>query len=408
MRAVYYAICILLILLNLQLAAKAEVTSGWAFLAAEHRNFPSKKCGRYAEGSDTPFLAVLADSFGTDRACLRSFMNKSKGKPTFFQYYLGNGAGRRKRLYPYEFLHRLSPQEYNNRLCSGHRGTRNAVIKQAGKLKKRCERYAHGSATCLIGLELESQFTECAAKKITNYVRRGGWDAKQIVHNPVNIGPYQGRGVDTNMLERHHVFNKAPKNYHLGIDGACADHCGQCGISGKRVTDETISRWLRENEKRESVFFSLWCPQHQGLRRDSQLAPEPRRRIIRVDQPSFVSGNRLINASLVERPEPKPHDLKRCDAVKEFGRGNVAKESDHGGFVAVMVDFFSNARLVSPDGKKYSLRYTGTANPWLGKERHHYRNSKAWHSFPDNMVFKGKRKGKTECFKLYKSGTRHG
>jgi hypothetical protein len=282
--------------------ALADVKAGWAFLAAEHRSFPSAKCGKYANAADQPFIAVLADSFGTDKGCLRRFMRKSRGKPTYWQYYAGNGSGRRKRLYSYEFMHRLSIDEYNEKLCSGHRSTKRAVIKQARTLRKRCERAAHEKATCLLSPELESQFTKCALNRWVRYAKRAGWKKEQIVHNPVNIGPFQGRG-DAHILERHWLFSRsAPENYHLGIDGACADHCGPCGISGSRVTDNQIVQWLTAHEDREDQFFSLWCPEHQGLYRDSGGAPEPRRRSIRVSESSYGAGNCLIGAVVKRKP----------------------------------------------------------------------------------------------------------
>lgn len=411
MRLIYLGTFLILAVLLASRYATAEIRAGWAYLAAEHKNFPAKECAAYGRLDNNPFMAVLPDTFGVSRKCIRNFMKASKGKPTGWLYYMGNGSGRRKKLYPYEFLHRLSASEYNQKLCSGHRGTKNAVISQARKLRKRCNRYAHNKAECLIALELESQFTECAAKKMVNYVKQGGWHAKQIIHNPVNIGPYQGRG-NAHYLERHWVFNKpAEKNYHLGVDGGCADHChtgGGCGITGRRVSDADIKEWYSRYKEREDQILTLWCPEHQGLYKNSGGAPEPRRRDIRVTRYSVNGGNNLIGNNVGPTPPPAgDHDLRRCDVVREFRGCNVAKESDHGGFVAVMADKLNNARLVTPKGRKYKLRYTGTANPCNGKPRHHYRHSKQFHTFPDNMTLKGKVKNKTECFKLYEAGRRH-
>jgi hypothetical protein len=390
------------------MVANASGPSGWAFLAAEHKDFPVKKCAEYAKAAKYPFIAAVADSFGVDKRCLRNFMANTKGKEAHWMYYLGNGAGRRKQLRPYEFLYRLKPDEYNEKLCSGDKATKQAVVKQAREFKNRCEKVAHNKASCLIALELESQFTECAAKRMVEYVKLAGVDPTKIVHNPVNIGPYQGRG-NAHVLERHWVLNRgAEAPYHLGIDGACADHCGPCGITGSRVTSDQILQWRANHQNRKDIFFSLWCPEHQGLLRDSGTAPEPRKRTIRVSESSFELGNRLVDASLEPLPPAQAHDTKGCAFVKEFGKGNLAKESDHGGFVAVMVNKLNNARLVTPKGTKYSLKYTGLANPFNGKARHHYRHPKAFAKMQDNMVLKGKEGGKNACYKLYTAGERVG
>lgn len=404
-RAIYIVVSLVLTVVVAVPFAHAEMSSGWAFLAAESKRFPHNKCGEFAKASPRPFLAVLADSFGKSRKCLRRFMRQSQGKNTYFQYYAGNGSGRRKTLRSYEFLHDLDKHEYNRKLCDGDRSVKRTIVNQARRLRKRCEKYAHEEAQCLISPELESQFTECAINKWVEYAKKAGWKKKQIVHNPVNIGPYQGRG-DAGILERHWVFNKsAEKSYHLGVDGACADHCGGCGITGSRVQDDQILQWHTDNKDRRNQYFSLWCPEHQGLYEDSGTAPEPRKRRIRVSQSSFDSGNKLIGAIL--KPEPKKHYLKRCKVIKDFQNGNIAKESEHGGFVAVTLDIFENARLIDPSGKKYSLNYTGIGNPYHGRERHHYRHNQNFNKFPDNMILRGKVNGEATCFKLYKSGERH-
>ena len=405
MRKLLYTLIVLILLLDLAAIAKADAKLGWAFLAAEHKEFPAARCAEYAKASPAPFLAVLADSFGTNKACLRRFMVASKGKPTAFQYYAGNGAGRRKQLRSYEFLHRLNKDQYNQKLCSGDRGVKNAVIKQARKLKRRCEKVSHPQATCLLSPELESQFTECALNKWVTYAKQAGWKEAQLVHNPVNTGPFQGRGA-AGIIERHGLL-KLEKGSHIGLDGTCPDHCGPCGITGDRVKDDAIVQWVATHKDREG-FFSLWCPEHQGLHVDSGAAPEPRRRNIRVSESSFSVGNRNIGLNIGSPSKPAgKHNLKGCKTTKDFKGGDVAKESDHGGFVAVLVNQLSRARLVAPTGKSWLLRYTGAGNPYQGKDRHHYRHSQSFFKFPDNLVLKGKEKGKNACYKMYKSGTRH-
>lgn len=110
------------------------------------------------------------------------------------------------------------------------------------------------------------------------------------------------------------------------------------------------------------------------------------------------------------RKKIRQHHLKGCEFIRIFspGSGNVAKESDHGGFVAVMRFRLRRPRLVQPNGRIHRLRYTGEGNPWKGEARHHYRTRRRFKTYPDKLVLKGRWNKRRVCWKLFKSGERHG
>lgn len=224
-------------------------------------------------------------------------MRASEGKPASWQYYAGNGSGRRKGiLQPYEFLSHLSPADYNQKLCNGT--LKELITRKAKRLRRRCMRRAHENATCMLSPELESQFTKCALNSWVRYARAAGWKRKEIVHNPVNVASYQRRGR-AGVIERHGVFSPQ-SNYHAGLDGTCPRFCNECGITGERIGAKKIKRFFEDARGRERVFLSLWCPEHQGLYRDSGQAPGPRSRSISVSWSSFIRGNKLIGVSIGE------------------------------------------------------------------------------------------------------------
>lgn len=274
----------------------AQVVSGWAFLAGESGGFPARRCAQFAEASPAPFIAVLADTFGRSSKCLRAFMRASKGKPAYWQYYAGNGSGRRfGRLKNYEFLSDLSPGEYNEKLCSGQ--LQSQITRQAKRLRQRCSSRAHEHATCLISPELESQFSKCALNKWVKYAERAGWTREQIVHNPVSVSPYKNRG-HAGIIERHGVLSNDATDAHFGVDGACLSTCGKCGVSGASVSGEHIKRWLSRNSNARNVYLSLWCSEHQGLLREIHESPEPRARAISVPRRAFINSSRLLGVTI--------------------------------------------------------------------------------------------------------------
>lgn len=115
----------------------------------------------------------------------------------------------------------------------------------------------------------------------------------------------------------------------------------------------------------------------------------------------------FVGCVSLQTPLTAKFNLEGCDIVKTFGNNNIAKESDHGGFVAVMVDKYNRPKLVTKKGKIYKLTYSGVGNPVNGRDRHHYRHKKAFADFPDNMTFRGNIKKKTTCYKIFNSGERH-
>lgn len=406
----------LLLLCLIPFAALAESGHGFAVLALQHDSTPCKPIVKYARKAPAPYLSFLLDSFGTSKACARAYTKAAAGKTHFLQVYLSNEVCRRKgNCAPYEFLANLSVGEYNSRLERGDSRVITRVVKQARKAHQICEGVKNDRTKCLLAIGLESQYTEGAARAISEAAVSAGWPREALIHNPVNTGPYQGYG-GAHYYESHglHAPTKERSRGIVTLDGETPDLCPPGGATiGSRISNEGLQSWSRSYQAR-AAFIAAWCPAHQGLRADSSVAPKPRSRVLRLRARDFTTWLRVAGAG--ELPSVSvstgAHNEKGCTRIVNFRSGNtVVKESDHGGVVVVFDEHlprYSRVRIVEPSGKATKLDYTGTGNPIGGIPRHHFRkSSRPWATFARNSVLKAKKKKRVDCWKFQESGRRY-
>ena len=396
--------------------ALAEADVGWAFLAATHRKFPAKTMSALAASYDRPYVSSLWETFGTNRKPMKKFILQSGSKPHTIQWYLANETCRRwNGCASYEFMPKLTIGQFNKAASKKKSKLIKRFKKKATEILRWCN--ANGSATtrCLITPGLEDNYNEKAARRLIKALKEVGWKDKQIVRNSC-CGAYPGRaGAHYNEWHSLRISTAKPAIYSLdGFNPLFGKSCtGKTStISGNKLSDSQVRQWTRDCKARAN-YCAAWLPQNQGLVTNSTGVGHPRSRRIHSG-PRCVSRFKMITEGSSgggggTGPD-KPHYTKKCSKVIDFGGGDLAKASDHGGtLVLVTKKKYRKIVAVTPDGKKEKLRYTGTGNPFNGKNRHHYRGKKAWASYPNNMIFRA-RKGLTKniCYRTFDSGQRHG
>jgi len=410
------------LLLTALLAAPLPVRAietGFDFFAIEHKKFPCKVSNFVAKHYPKPHLGYLDHTFGTKARCIKKFLQIAKSKPHTLKVHISNEVCRRKpgSCQPgIDFLSNLSVDQYNQALEQGNKKILKQIRKKARKLRLDHQSWGNSNTKLLISTGLESQFSsQKAYQAVVNQFIKAGWKHDQIVHNPVIMSPYQGRTNPNHILEFHKLRSaSAPRS--SSNDGFRPDSCGpeKGSFSGDQLSDSDLLGRYSDAKQRGDSYFAFWCGGHQGLSNlGSGSAPFPRERNIAASV-----GVVRRHAELIGIPLPPPngggsgssHNTKGCKVVREFGSGNLAKESDHGGLVALFTDQkqFKKVIVIAPDGSKTGLNWSGWANPINGKDRQHWRHPKHWNQFKDNSVFKtAHSKKKTVCYRAYKAGERH-
>lgn len=403
-------------------SAFADANVGMAFLAAKNKRFPCDQLLEFYKGAPHPYLAILEGSFGSSSRCVRKFLKASKSRPHTLQYYISNEVCRRKgnceRRGSYELMGSYSVSQYNKALEQKNRKVVKAVKKRAKKILRECRRNGSPNTKCLLAIGLESQFSERAAKALVQIAMSAGWQSEQIVHNPVHMAPYHGY-AGAYYYESHGVRHtkptKDPSRNIVTLDGDDPSFCnkGRPGISNQ-VSFSDLQRWTERHRKR-TAYIAYWCSVHQGIVGDSGTSPKPHLRTPRVDSGDIAPLRQLAGFS--EAPEPQEYNTKQCQKVFNPGGGFIWKNSDHHGeagsphqgmvviFPSKFPKEFKRVDVVSPDGKRSKLKYTGKAN---GGRQHWRDNHRLIGGFSDYSVVKAYHKRrKAYCWRIQKAGERN-
>ena len=373
-----------------------------AFLAAGmSEKFPCKRAAQLGKGTPRPYMSTLWQSFGDSTKCLEKFIEASGNKSHTLQFYLSNEVCRRKEnCFPQELEHKLSVADYNKRLCKGRRRTLSRVIKRILDIKRFCNEKGSEKTHCLLSIGLESQFNQCAASRLVRLAKRHGWHKRELIHNPVPGGPYQG-SAGAFYVERHGIrlqFSVPPLRRIATLDGIDPDFCrdknGRHG-AGDRISTPDMQSWT-DSYKKRVAYLAYWCSVHQGLTSDSGSAPDPKARTPYVPKAHI---SKFIEISNQERQKGKPipgwYRTKGCTEVHSSNDGPggfLWKESEHRGLVVLMpgkYDIqFNKIEVIRPYGKSEELYFTGWANADSDGPRQHWRLNKSISEFPRKVVVK--------------------
>lgn len=400
----------------LSVCAQAEDCVG--YFAIQHKNFPVKTA-KYA-GQHFTCLGYLHSTFGNSNKAIKAFMKGVRGKPHKIIARISNEVCRRYNgCQKGDFQRKLSVQEYNNKLASNNTKTRKQVKKRIKRIKKYWQRYGDEYTDLYISLGLESQFSKEAVKTLIQIALEAGIDESNIIHNPVHMAPYHGKAGFSGIVSEYHVMQPSPgeTGYIVSHDGFRPGYCGdEAGsITGNYLSDQYVQSWANKN-RNAAVANEIWCGKWQGLSTgdsNSGSLPKPRDRVITASTGVLDRYRQLTGMGGSQPPQQGNHHKKGCSKIKAWGKGDVLKQSDHGGTVFVSRKKYKRVLLVEPNGKKYKMEYTGADNPINGKDRHHYRRPEDWNQFKDNSVIKAKIKRKllnkkTHCFLAGQAGQRHG
>ena len=416
-----------------KIAIGETASIGAAFLASGHKKFPCKQALRMVRAAPEVYHATMWQTFGysnmsAGNRCWRKIIKVAESKPLVLEFYLSNEVCRRKgNCYPQELEHRSSVGRYNDELCQGKRRTVRQVKRRMNEVKKFCDRFGSETTACLLAIGLESQFNECAARKLVSLAKEVGWDEKQLVHNPVHMSPYKGDAgayyIESHNRSLHYPSGTPQRRKIATLDGVDPDYCrdanGREGISD-RISRSDLQRWTDTNKTRVA-YLGYWCSVHQGIEGNTSTSPDPRKRVPFVhpsDVTAFIEQAGYPDVS--EPPAAPDYNLKRCTKVmsaKDGPGGFLWKESDHGGLVILLPGTYKveakRAIVVAPNGKRDKLKFTGWANPDHNGERQHYRHDRTSGSFSNKSVVKMIfRKGlfakkETHCWKVEYAGERN-
>jgi len=409
-----------------------EAAIGGAFLASGHKRFPCQKIMPLHKASPNAYHATMWQTFGPSNTsagnrCWRKYMKSMESKPHTLQFYLSNEVCRRKgNCYKQELNSKLSVSEYNKKLCNGHRKTLKKVKKRMNQIKDFCGRYGNVNTNCLLAVGLESQFSECAAKKLVDTAIGEGWDRKKLIHNPVHNAPYLQTGgayyYEQHNTSLHFPSGIAQSRRIITLDGIdpnyCKDAQGREGISD-RISAPDLQSWTDNNKNRVS-YLGYWCSVQQGITGSTATSPDPRKR-------SPYVASRDINKFIAHakfKPQspgsPPRYNTKNCDLVmesKDGPGGFLWKESEHGGLVVLFPGKykaqFKRVVVLKPSGARDKLDFSGWANPDQNGERQHYRSSKRPDQFPDRSVVRATFKtsvfsgNKNHCWKVEDASERN-
>lgn len=398
-----------LFVIFLILASKAHAVDCVDYFAIQHKGFPVKTAAHAGKHFDC--LSYLDSTFGTSKRALRAFLKNAKNRPHIIKVHASNEVSRRyNNMSIGDFMRGVSVADYNEKLASGHAKTKKQVINLYKRIRKEVSELGNSKTRLILSLGLESQYSKKAVQNLILYAMEAGFETKNLIHNPVKGAPYHDRaGYSDLILEYHGLQPSKGRPYTVSDDGFRPNYCGPeiGGISGVFLSDAAVqSRYTSHSSS--AVAVSFWCAANQGLQRDSNASIKPpRQRTINASRGVLDRYRELIKGE-GGPPSENPHHMRGCNKERQWGNGEVLKESDHGGVVFVTKFKYKRVLIVEPNGKKTRLNYTGTGNSHNGKDRYHYRHPKTWASFKNNSVVKGKKRKrlltKTFCYKTYQSG----
>lgn len=387
-------------------AVAENAAIGGAFLASGHVKFPCKRILPLHKASPVAYHATMWQTFGISNTsagnrCWRKIIETMGEKPLVLEFYISNEVCRRKgNCYSQELNHRLSVSQYNKKLCDGHRRTVRKVKRRMTEIKSFCGRYGKETTHCLLAIGLESQYSECAAKKLVSLAKGTGWGDHQIIHNPVGGAPYL-KTAGAHYVEHHntglHFPASLPTNRRIAtLDGIDPDFChdkqGREGIDN-RMGETALQGWTDVNKTR-TAYLGYWCSVHQGITGSTTSSPDPRKRSPYVAKSDITKFIKLAKFDSGDPVTPPPsYNTKRCTKVmsgKDGAGGFLWKHSEHGGLVVLFPGSykvkFKRVVILKPTGAREKLGFSGWANADHNGERQHWRHSKNPDQFPDRSV----------------------
>lgn len=358
--------------------------------------------------SDEKVLGILAQSFSknlnNDLKNIKDFW-KAFTTNSVLICYLSNEVDRRKRREDVNsILYKMSPGDLSKAFAKNDKKALDAYVDVA---KKYYDAWvvAGMPGELFLALGLESQWSNKIAVNNLNKAIKKACPKAKTIHNPVKGSPFRGRG-NCDYLEVHEVNERVPAENMLIASTDGFDICpNACGIAtGYPLGDSEVIDSIKRFKKK-ARFYLLWHPQMNSLVKDSSTNPIPSKRKSSLERGCMQHlAKNIANVSLQEVDEIDAPDYpkgSRKGLKNPFKTGGfVWKESDHGGLVVVFpsnfTKLFDYVKVVPAEGWFKGLRTkklnasklyeTGWANPQNGKNRQHWRHSKAAHKFTSPSV----------------------
>lgn len=231
--------------------------------------------------------AVLWNTFGRETACLKQYF--SDPRLVSFQMHLINEVCQRDNdCGSYEFLHQLTPQEYNQRL-----------IAKDDKLLKRLKRYLAEPSNlvnanlkpgmeCLISPGLESNLSTAAAQVLIDTVSPF-FPSCKIVWNPVGNNR-DAKPIGGTVFELHGSDPVMSPPCNADLDGVDISFPSRPAILPLNIASSQVPAYIKRYSKCSNSF--LWIAEYNGITKGSFV--DPRQRSEFPDLTTFNLVNQLI------------------------------------------------------------------------------------------------------------------
>lgn len=280
MKKTLSAFALVILTVALTPGVKAEPYVGLSAFAAMNSKFP---CSTYLDtlvNVRKPAMAVLWGTFGSDKNCMRSFLNLKRYESHLLQIHLTNQTcyehekqgDASRRCARGELRQGINEFTFNHLLETRDQDLKNRIIQRVRNIIAFVRDNANANTRVVLSTGLEDRYTDNAYAVMTSYIREAGWFGL-TVRNPK--GTHYKNFAHSNYLELHNVNVNWSNNGHgkVAKPGNCiANLDGQSAFHD--VNFQTTKAYINNHADCYAVF--LWNKDLQGGGNTSGLKPRQR------------------------------------------------------------------------------------------------------------------------------------
>lgn len=270
---------------------------GVAYFAMQSPKFPCKEAMTVFDDGLPLSTAVLWGTFGTETACLDTFLRLHPSQPRVLEIHFSNEACRRNnRCAGTDYLPQLSVVKYNEVLESKDTATIDSIRERVKQIRGFVKAYENARTEFILSTGLEDNFTEAAFVEILAAVR-SEWPHR-IVRSPVGtLKRPSFTGAD--YIEQHGSRPRFPKKARClaNLDGTDLSFPHRPSDQKNRIEWNTFNEYVNEFGPRCRLTFA-WAAPWQGIFGANFVQPADRNFLI---DPKDVAELRELRKKYYER-----------------------------------------------------------------------------------------------------------
>ena len=272
-----FSIILLMSLLLVSNTASAKYLIGLSTFPIQSDNFEEADCNRVikmAKGVSHPAIAILYNTFGTNKTCLEKFYNtvEEQKKRPITEIHFSNEAGRRTgNVDKKDFLRNYNVKQYNKLLKEMPEWFQRRIKRRVRSIKK-LVRPHRKKGYFILSTGLEDNYPKQAWYNLYYQIKRY-WPyaiARSNVKHETWVAP-------ENVWDERHAYFSSPKKPNrciLNGDGQDIDFLKQTGgkVSGYEPAKyKQVKKWLNRGIKNNCIMF-LWTAKWQGIKENKRVS----------------------------------------------------------------------------------------------------------------------------------------